>query len=150
MRVVIQRVSHASVAIEGQRISSITQGLCLLVGIEQSDTLEDIEWMSKKITMMRIFEDEQQKMNLSVVDIGGEILSISQFTLLASTLKGNRPSFIKAARPEQAIKLYHTFNQMLEKGTNKAVKTGKFGAMMEISLLNSGPVTIVIDSKNRE
>lgn len=150
MRVVIQRVSEASVKIDGYVKGGIQQGLLVLVGIEEEDTTEDVAWLSSKVVNMRIFSDEDGKMNKSVVDIGGNILLISQFTLHASTKKGNRPSFIKAARPEQAIPLYHSFIKELSKLVEKEIQTGEFGADMKVGLVNDGPVTIVIDSKNRE
>lgn len=149
MKVVIQRVKHASVEVEGRITGAIGHGLLLLVGFEESDHPEDLEWMSRKVVNMRIFNDEQGLMNLSLKEVKGEILTVSQFTLHASTKKGNRPSFIAAARPEQAIPLYETFNDLLKLETGKAVKTGIFGAMMEVTLLNDGPVTIIIDSKNK-
>lgn len=150
MRAVIQRVSEASVSIEGMKHSSIEEGLLILLGIEEADTQEDIEWLSGKISRLRIFDDEDGVMNRSVKDVGGEALVVSQFTLHASTKKGNRPSYIKAARPETAIPLYESFVKQLEKDTKRKVKTGEFGASMNISLVNSGPVTIIIDTKNRE
>lgn len=150
MRVVLQRVSEASVTIENNVKSSIKKGFLILVGIEAEDTQEDIEWLCRKIINMRIFGDEDDKMNLSLKDIDGEALIISQFTLHASTKKGNRPSFIKAAKPDVAIPLYEAFIKEFEKQFEKKVGTGEFGADMKISLLNNGPVTIIIDSKNRE
>lgn len=150
MRVVIQRVTHASVTINGVCKSSIGKGLMILVGIEDTDNEEDMEWLSKKITNLRIFDDEQGVMNKSVLDINGEILLISQFTLHASTKKGNRPSYIKAARPETAIPLYERFCEKLSLDSGKKIGTGEFGADMKVELLNDGPVTICIDSKNRE
>ena len=150
MRVVLQRVSEASVTIEENVKSSIEKGFLILVGIEAEDTQEDIEWLCRKIINMRIFGDEDDKMNLSLKDIDGEALIISQFTLHASTKKGNRPSFIKAAKPEVAIPLYEAFIKEFEKQFKKEVGTGEFGADMKVSLLNDGPVTIIIDSKNRE
>lgn len=150
MRIVLQRVSSASVSIEGKLQGVIGQGLLLLLGIENEDTPEDADWLCQKIAAMRIFSDEQGLMNRSVLDIGGEILVISQFTLHASTKKGNRPSFIKAARPEQAIPLYEYAIRTLEQLLNKPIATGTFGADMQVSLINDGPVTICIDSKNRE
>ncbi len=149
MRVVIQRVTKATVTIENRVVSTIKTGLLILLGIEDSDTQEDIEWLSKKIAQLRIFDDNQGVMNLSVIDIRGEILIVSQFTLHASTKKGNRPSYIKAARPEVAIPLYEQFIQHLKTLTGIPIYTGEFGAMMDISLINNGPVTILIDSKNR-
>lgn len=148
MRVLIQRVSEATVKIDRKITDKIGNGLLLLLGIEPLDEQEDIEWLIKKIIQMRIFDDETGKMNYSILDVKGQILVISQFTLLASTKKGNRPSFTKAARPEIAISLYDTFVQELEKITT--VSTGVFGADMKVSLTNNGPVTIWLDSKNRE
>ena len=150
MRTVVQRVMEASVIIDGQPYSAIGKGLLILAGFEGEDTAKDIEWMRDKICQMRIFSDENGKMNLSVMDIGGEILVVSQFTLHASTKKGNRPSFIKAARPEVAIPLYDQFIDYLTLRTGKPVMTGIFGADMKIELTNDGPVTIVIDSKKPE
>ena len=150
MRVVLQRVSEASVTIDENVKSSIEKGFLILVGIEAEDTQEDIEWLCRKIINMRIFGDEDDKMNLSLKDIDGEALIISQFTLHASTKKGNRPGFIKAAKPEVAIPLYEAFIKEFEKQFKKEVGTGEFGADMKINLLNDGPVTIIIDSKNRE
>ncbi len=148
MIVVIQRVSEASVVIDQQLKSEIDKGLLLLVGIEEADGAEDIEWLAKKIVNMRIFSDEGDKMNLSLQDVSGELLVVSQFTLHAATKKGNRPSYIKAARPEIAIPLYESFINELEK-FGRSVKTGEFGADMKVSLVNDGPVTIIIDSKNK-
>lgn len=148
MRTVIQRVTHASVSIEGKVKSAIEQGLLVLLGVETSDTEADADWLVKKIIAMRIFSDADDKMNLSVQDIDGEILVISQFTLHAATKKGNRPSFIRAARPEQAIPLYEYFISSLSKELGKTVATGEFGADMKVELLNDGPVTIVTDTKN--
>jgi D-aminoacyl-tRNA deacylase len=150
MRVVIQRVSEASVTIDGLVKSKIGQGLLILVGIEEADTLEDIQWLSSKITNLRIFGDDAGLMNLSVLDIAGQILVVSQFTLQSSTKKGNRPSFIKAAKPDIAIPLYEKFVQELKMRSNLEVLTGTFGADMKVALLNDGPVTILIDSKNKE
>lgn len=150
MRVVLQRVSEASVEIEGTINGSIESGLLVLLGIEEADTLEDIDWLCNKILKMRIFNDQNAVMNLSLQDIEGAILVISQFTLHASIKKGNRPSYIKAAKPEIAIALYEEFNKRLEKLLGKPVETGIFGADMKVSLVNQGPVTILIDSKNRE
>jgi len=150
MKAVIQRVSQASVKIEGTIKGSIGKGLLVLLGIEETDTTEDIEWLCGKIGRLRIFGDENDIMNLSVQEINGEILLISQFTLHASTKKGNRPSYIKAARPEIAIPLYQAFIVQLEKELGKTVHTGEFGADMKVMLVNDGPVTIIIDSKNRE
>ncbi len=150
MKAVIQRVSEASVKIEGEIKGQINSGLVILLGIEEADTFEDIEWLCGKICRLRIFGDENGVMNLSVQECGGDILLISQFTLHASTKKGNRPSYIKAARPEVAIPLYEAFIKQLEKELNKPLQTGEFGADMKVSLINDGPVTIIIDSKNRE
>ena len=150
MRTVIQRVSKASVTISGQVKSVIKQGMLVLVGIEESDTIEDMDWLGKKITNLRIFDDENGVMNRSVIDVDGEILVVSQFTLHASTKKGNRPSYIKAARPEFAIPMYDNFCCTLSMMTGKEVKTGEFGADMKVELLNDGPVTIIMDSKNKE
>ena len=150
MRAVIQRVSSASVAIGGEIKSSVSQGLLILLGIEPEDTQDDIDFLIKKVSQLRIFNDESGVMNLSVLDIDGEILCVSQFTLYASTKKGNRPSYIRAAKPELAIPLYEKFCVDLGIVLNKTVKTGEFGADMQVSLVNDGPVTILIDSKNRE
>jgi D-tyrosyl-tRNA(Tyr) deacylase len=150
MKVVIQRVSSASVEINQQIKSKIGIGLLILLGIEHDDTIEDIEWLCGKIARLRILGDKNDVMNLSVVDVNGEVLLISQFTLHASTKKGNRPSYIKAARPEVAVPLYEEFVVQLEKELNKKVQTGEFGADMKIALINDGPVTIIIDSKNKE
>jgi len=150
MRAVIQRVSEASVKISGEIKSSIGKGLLVLLGIEEADNDGDIEWLSGKISRLRIFPDENDVMNLSVMEMQGEILLISQFTLFASTKKGNRPSYIKAARPEIAIPLYEKFILQLEKETGKKIFTGEFGADMKVFLVNDGPVTIIIDSKNSE
>jgi D-tyrosyl-tRNA(Tyr) deacylase len=150
MRVVIQRVSKAEVRI-GERMSgSIGPGLLILLGIEEADNTDDIEWLCGKISRLRVFDDENGVMNLSIADIGGGLLVVSQFTLHASTKKGNRPSYIRAARPETAIPLYQEFISKLEQESKLPVATGEFGAMMEVSLLNDGPVTILIDSKNKE
>ena len=149
MRVLVQRVSEASVKIEGEIHGSIDQGLLLLLGIENDDNKEDTDWIVQKIVNLRIFSDENGKMNLSSSDIEGDFLVISQFTLHASIKKGNRPSYIKAARPETAIPLYEYFIEQL-KNTNRKVATGVFGADMKVSLINDGPVTIWIDSKNKE
>ena len=150
MRVVIQRVIEASVRINNEIYSSIKNGLLVLIGIEETDNTEDVEWLSKKIIALRIFNDAENKMNFSVQDIHGEILVVSQFTLYASTKKGNRPSYIKSAKPEIAIPLYEKFIQQINVDFRKPVKTGKFGADMKISLINDGPVTIMIDSKSKE
>ena len=150
MRVLIQRVTEASVTIEGNVKSAIGPGLLVLLGIETEDATEDIDWLCKKIIQLRIFSDEEDKMNLSVQDIQGQILVISQFTLHASTKKGNRPSYIKAARPEVAIPLYEQFVDQLSIALGQPVGAWEFGADMKVRLLNDGPVTIWIDSKNRE
>ena len=150
MRAVLQRVSHASVTVEGEITGIIRKGLLVLVGIEDADTDEDIEWLSNKIVNMRIFNDADGVMNRSVLDEGGAILLVSQFTLHASTKKGSRPSYIKAAKPETAVPLYEAFVKQLENETGKTIQTGRFGADMKVSLVNDGPVTILIDTKNRE
>lgn len=150
MRVVIQRVSEASVEIEQNIVAQIHQGLLVLVGIEEEDTLDDCNWLVSKIVNLRIFADENEVMNLSVKDIDGEIIVVSQFTLHALTKKGNRPSYIKAAKPDIAIPMYEKFVQLLETEFNKKVQTGQFGADMKVRLVNNGPVTIIIDSKNKE
>lgn len=149
MRIVIQRVLEASVQIEERVHAKIKKGLLVFVGVESRDTQEDIHWLSNKICKMRIFNDEQKLMNFSVKDIEGEILVISQFTLQASTKKGNRPSYVKAANPDTAIPLYEAFVLQLQKDLGKNIQTGVFGADMKISLINDGPVTICMDSKNR-
>ena len=150
MRAVIQRVSKASVTIDGRIHSQINQGLLVLLGIEDADTAEDIEWLSIKIVNLRIFNDENGVMNVSVKDMNGEILLVSQFTLQASTKKGNRPSYIKASKPEIAIPLYEKMIKQLSIDLEKNIQTGEFGADMKVELLNDGPVTIIIDTKNRE
>jgi len=150
MRALLQRVSKASVTIEGKVNGAISTGLLVLVGIENEDTQEDIDWLCKKIVQLRIFNDDDGKMNLGLGDVGGDLLVISQFTLHASTKKGNRPSYIKAAKPDVAIPLYEKFVQSLSTLTGKKVETGIFGADMKVELLNDGPVSIWIDSKNRE
>ena len=150
MRVLLQRVSEASVKIEERVVGQIESGLLLLVGIEEEDSKNDADWLIKKIIGMRIFSDEIGRMNRSIQDIAGQFLVVSQFTLHASTKKGNRPSFIKAARPEQAIPLYEYFKEELRKQSNLIVETGQFGADMKVSLTNDGPVTIWLDSKNKE
>lgn len=150
MRVVIQKVTHASVDIEKQTVASINKGLLVLVGIEDSDTDEDIAWLSVKIMNLRVFEDENGVMNLSVKDVDGEVLVVSQFTLHAATKKGNRPSYIRAARPEVAIPIYEAFVRQVETLLGKQVPTGQFGAMMQVNLCNDGPVTILIDTKNKD
>ncbi|MDB2362313.1 D-aminoacyl-tRNA deacylase [Flavobacteriales bacterium] len=150
MRVVIQRVSKASVSIGEEIYSQIQQGLLILLGIENNDTVEDVEWLSNKIANLRIFSDENGQMNKSILDVKGQVLVVSQFTLHAKTKKGNRPSFTEAARPEIAIPLYETFIKRLSLDAQQEVQTGKFGADMQVSLCNDGPVTILIDSKNKE
>lgn len=150
MRAVIQRVSHASVTINGTCKSRIGKGMLILIGIEEADNQEDISWLCKKIIHLRIFDDEQGVMNKSILDVDGNILIVSQFTLYASTKKGNRPSYIKAAKPETAVPLYQQFCKELETAFQKPVQTGEFGADMKVELLNDGPVTILIDTKNKE
>ncbi|OOG71871.1 D-aminoacyl-tRNA deacylase [Flavobacterium sp. A45] len=150
MKVVLQRVFQASVNIDNKIVADIQKGLLVLVGIEDADTQDDINWLCQKIANLRIFGDENEVMNLSVKDIDGEIIVVSQFTLHASTKKGNRPSYIKAAKPEIAIPLYENFVKQIEKELGKKVQTGIFGADMKVLLLNDGPVTIQIDSKNKE
>lgn len=149
MIAVIQRVSEASVSIEGAVKSKISKGLMVLLGVGHDDEAEDAEWLAKKIIGMRIFGDAEGKMNLSLPEINGDILIVSQFTLQASTKKGNRPSFIEAARPEKAIPLYEKFTELCEKELGKRAFTGEFGADMQVNLTNDGPVTIVIDTKNK-
>ena len=150
MRAVIQRVKHASVTIEGELKSSIKEGLLILLGIEDADTNEDIEWLSAKISNLRVFNDEQGVMNRSVKEIQGDVLIVSQFTLFAATKKGNRPSYIRSAKPEVAIPLYEKFIKQMETDLGKQVQTGIFGADMKVELLNDGPVTIIIDTKQKE
>ena len=150
MKVVLQRVSEASVTIAESKVASIGSGLLVLLGIENEDTQEDINWLCHKIMNLRIFADENGTMNRSLVDIHGEVIVVSQFTLHASTKKGNRPSYIKAAKPKIAIPLYQSFIKTLEKTSDKVVQTGEFGADMKVHLINDGPVTILIDSKNKE
>lgn len=150
MRIVIQRVAHASVTIEGKVKSSIGRGFMILVGIEEADQTEDVEWLTKKVVNLRVFEDENGVMNRSILDIEGEILLVSQFTLHASYKKGNRPSYIRAAKHEIAIPLYESFIQALSAALGKEIGTGEFGADMKVELLNDGPVTICMDSKNKE
>ena len=150
MRTVIQRVSHASVTIDRACKSAIKKGFMVLLGIEEADTQEDADWLCKKIANLRVFDDENGVMNKSVIDIGGEILVVSQFTLMASTKKGNRPSYIRAARHETAIPLYEHFCNELSIAIGKQVATGIFGADMKVELLNDGPVTICMDTKNKE
>jgi D-tyrosyl-tRNA(Tyr) deacylase len=150
MKVVLQRVSQASVTVDSKIIADIQKGLLVLVGIEDADTQEDINWLSQKITNLRIFGDENEVMNLSVKDIDGEVIVVSQFTLHALTKKGNRPSYLKASKSEIAIPLYERFVNQIEKELGKKVQTGIFGADMKVLLLNDGPVTIQMDSKNKE
>jgi len=150
MRAVIQKVSHASITIDRDHTKNMGPGLVILLGIEESDGLSDIEWLSGKISRLRIFDDEQGIMNLSIQDVNGDIMIVSQFTLHASTKKGNRPSYIKAASPETAIPLYNTFIEQMQQELGKPVVTGEFGAYMQVNLNNDGPVTISIDTKNRE
>lgn len=150
MRVVIQRIKNASVSVEGKQISSIEKGFLILVGIEDVDTKEDVEWLTQKIVNLRVFDDENGIMNKSVVDVDGEILVVSQFTLFASTKKGNRPSYIRASKPDFAVPMYQQFCEKLTQLFGKEIKTGIFGADMQVSLLNDGPVTIIIDTKNKE
>lgn len=150
MKAVIQRVSKASVTIEGEKVSEIQSGLLILLGIEPTDDKTDIEWLSKKIANLRIFNDENEVMNKSLIDVAADAIIVSQFTLQASIKKGNRPSYINAAKPEIAIPLYQQFILNFEAQIQKKVGTGKFGADMKVELLNDGPVTIIIDSKNRQ
>lgn len=150
MRVVIQRVKEASVSVQGVKISEIQKGLLILVGVETQDNQQDIDWLVAKVAKLRIFEDPLGAMNVSLQDIDADVIVVSQFTLHASTKKGNRPSFIKAAKPEVAIPLYQGFVDSLEKELDKKIQTGQFGAMMEVALINDGPITITIDSKNKE
>lgn len=148
MKAVIQRVRQASVSINDETVGAIKQGFMILLGVHQEDSLEDVDYLVRKIHLLRVFEDEAGKMNKSIQEISGEILSISQFTLYAETKKGNRPSFIEAARPEKAIPLYEAFNEQL-KAKGLLVETGEFGADMQVSLINDGPVTIVIDTRDK-
>ena len=150
MRIVIQRVGHASVTIEGKVKSAIGPGLLILVGVESADTTEDVDWLVRKVAALRIFDDEQGVMNRSVQDINGEALVVSQFTLFASTKKGNRPSWLKAAPHNISVPLYDAFCQRLSQAMGKSVGTGEFGADMKVELLNDGPVTILMDTKNKE
>lgn len=150
MKAVIQRVSHASVTIDGNMKSAIQAGLLVLVGIEDADTVEDIQWLSSKIVNLRIFDDEHKVPNISVKDMGGDILLVSQFTLQASTKKGNRPSYIRASKPAVAVPMYEQMIAQLENDLGKKIFTGEFGADMKVELLNDGPVTIVIDTKQKE
>lgn len=150
MRVVVQRVNEASVTISDEIVSKIEKGLLVLVGVEEADTQEDINWLCQKITQLRIFDDENGIMNKSIKDINGDLIIVSQFTLHASTKKGNRPSYIKAAKPDIAIPLYESFVSTMEDYLGKSVGKGRFGADMKVQLINDGPVTIWIDSKNKE
>jgi D-tyrosyl-tRNA(Tyr) deacylase len=150
MRAVIQRVKSASVTVEQQIVGKIATGLLILLGIEDSDTDEDIQWLCAKIARLRIFDDANGIMNNSIIDVHGKMLVVSQFTLFASTKKGNRPSYIRASKPDFAIPMYEQFVAVLEKEVGKKVETGQFGAMMDVELINDGPVTIIIDSKNKE
>ena len=150
MRVVLQRVSKASVTIDGEIVSEIGRGMLILVGIEDEDTQDDINWLAAKIIQLRIFDDENRVMNLSVKEVEGEILIVSQFTLHASTKKGNRPSYIRASKPDFAIPIYEKFIQKTEELMGKKAGTGRFGAMMDVALVNDGPVTIIIDSKQKD
>ena len=150
MRIVAQRVSRASVSIDGRIKSSIGLGMMVLLGIEEADNEEDVDWLCTKLTKLRIFADEQDSMNLDINQVGGAFLVVSQFTLHALTKKGNRPSFIRAARPEQAIPLYELFLKRLVEISGREVQSGEFGAMMAVELINDGPVTILMDSKNKE
>ncbi len=150
MRGVIQRVSQASVNIDEKKVASINEGLLILLGIETQDTKEDADWLANKISTLRIFSDSEGKMNKSVTEVDGEVIVVSQFTLHAKTKKGNRPSYIKAARPEQAIPLYEQFKKDLSEAIGNQVQSGEFGADMQVTLINDGPVTIIIDTKNKE
>lgn len=150
MKAVIQRVTEASVTIKNKKVANIKTGLLILVGIEDADTQEDIKWLSNKICNLRIFADENDVMNLSIKDIDGEVIVVSQFTLHASTKKGNRPSYIKASKPTIAIPMYEKFVAQIENDLGKTVQTGKFGADMKVALLNNGPVTIIIDTKDKK
>lgn len=150
MKIVIQRVSRASVTIEHEKVAEIQNGLLVLLGIVNEDTQEDINWLSNKITNLRVFNDDEGVMNKSIKDINGDIITVSQFTLHASTKKGNRPSYIKAAKPDVAIPLYEKFVQQVEADLGKKIQTGQFGADMKVDLLNDGPVTIIIDSKDKK
>jgi D-tyrosyl-tRNA(Tyr) deacylase len=150
MRAVIQRVSEASVTISGNKVANIGKGLLILLGIEDADSFEDIQWLSGKITNLRIFNDDNGIMNLSVKECDGDMIVVSQFTLHASTKKGNRPSYIKAAKPDVAVPLYEQFVSVLQEESGKKVQTGQFGADMKVALCNDGPVTIIIDTKNKD
>jgi D-tyrosyl-tRNA(Tyr) deacylase len=149
MKAVVQRVRHASVTVEGEKLSDIQQGLLILLGVSTNDTKEDIDWLSKKIANLRVFNDVNDVMNQSLIAVDGEAIVVSQFTLQASTKKGNRPSYLQAARPEKAIPLYEGFVKQFEKDLGKKVGTGEFGADMKVELLNDGPVTIIIDTENK-
>lgn len=150
MRVILQRVKEASVTVNNNVIGEIKAGMLVLVGFEDNDTTEDIEWMCRKLTGLRIFEDDEGKMNRNILDAGGRFLVVSQFTLFANTRKGNRPSFNRSAKPDQAIPLYDEFIRTLENTLGTTVATGEFGATMQVSLINDGPVTIMIDTKQKE
>lgn len=150
MKVVIQRVTQASVTVESEKIASIQSGLLILLGIVHEDTEDDIKWLSNKVVNLRVFADENGIMNKSLIDVNGDVIVVSQFTLHASTKKGNRPSYIQAAKPDVAISLYESFVKQLENNLDKPVQTGRFGADMKVDLLNDGPVTIIIDTKNKE
>ncbi len=150
MRVVIQKVKEALVSVENKTISSIKKGLLILVGIENADTQEDIDWLVKKVVQLRIFSDENGVMNLSVKDVDGDIIVVSQFTLHANTKKGNRPSYIRAAKPDFSIPIYEKFINAIESALGKKIGTGEFGATMDVALINDGPVTIIIDSKQKD
>ena len=150
MRTVIQRVRHASVSVEGKEVSSIGQGLLILLGIESADTEEDIQWLCRKVLALRIFDDTDGVMNRSVIDVAGDIIVVSQFTLFASYKKGNRPSWIRAAGHEHAIPMYERFVEVLRQGLGRSVGTGVFGAEMQVEIINDGPVTICMDTKNKE
>lgn len=150
MKVVVQRVSKASVTINNEKVASIGSGLLILLGIVNEDTQDDIEWLTRKIVNLRVFDDENGVMNKSLLDVDGDVIVVSQFTLHALTKKGNRPSYIKAAKPDIAIPLYENFIKQFENDLNKKIQTGQFGADMKVELLNDGPVTIIIDSKNLE
>jgi len=150
MKAVLQRVSEASVTIDSEKVAAIQSGLLILVGIEDADTQEDIDWLAAKIAKLRIFSDKDGVMNVSIQENGGDIIVVSQFTLHALTKKGNRPSYIKAARPDVAIPLYEAFTAQMEQEIGKKIQTGRFGADMKVALINDGPVTIIIDTKNKE
>jgi len=150
MKAVLQRVSEASVTIDSEKVAAIQSGLLILVGIEDADTQEDIDWLAAKIAKLRIFSDKDGVMNVSIQENGGDIIVVSQFTLHALTKKGNRPSYIKAARPDVAIPLYEAFTAQMEQEILKKIQTGRFGADMKVALVNDGPVTIIIDTKNKE